>query len=78
MNSLTHKKYSHHLINIRLSHCHLDYFNNIFTNFSGPSSFNNIEAYGGARQLSDSIKNILICVPKMNESLTGLEQNEGE
>jgi len=30
------------------------------------------EACGGVIQLSDFIKNILICVPKMNESLTGL------
>jgi len=29
-------------------------------------------------QLSDLIKNILIYVPKMNRSLTGLEQHEGE
>ncbi len=29
-------------------------------------------------QLSDSIKIILICVPKMNEGLTGLEWHEGE
>jgi len=28
-------------------------------------------------QLSDLIKNIFICVPKMNESLTGLEQHQG-
>ncbi len=28
--------------------------------------------------LSDSIKNIVICVPKMNGGLTGLEQHEGE
>ncbi len=26
----------------------------------------------------DFIKNILICVPKMNEGFTGLEQHEGE
>ncbi len=26
----------------------------------------------------DFIKNILICVPKMNEGLTGLEWHEGE
>ncbi len=26
----------------------------------------------------DFIKNILICVPKMNEGLTGLEQHDGE
>jgi len=29
-------------------------------------------------QLSDFIKNIIICVLKMNESLTGLEQHECE
>jgi len=52
----------------------LDYFNNIFTNFW----VNNIEAYGGVRELSDLMKNILLCVPEMNESLTGLEQREGE
>ncbi len=27
---------------------------------------------------SDFIKNILICVPKVNEGLTGLERHEGE
>ncbi len=27
---------------------------------------------------SQKIKNILICVPKMNEGLTGLERHEGE
>ncbi len=32
----------------------------------------------GKRKLSDSIKNILICVPKMNEGLTGFAQHEGE
>ncbi len=30
------------------------------------------------RNLSDFIKNILICVPKMNKGLTGLERLEGE
>ncbi len=30
------------------------------------------------RKLLDLIKNILICVPKMNEGLTGLEQHEVE
>jgi len=70
---------SESLVNLRLSHCsHLDYFNIVFTNFSGPASFNPLEAYGGVIQLSDFIENILICVPKMNESLTGFEQHEGE
>ncbi len=30
------------------------------------------------RKLSDIIKNILICVSKINESLTGLERHEAE
>ncbi len=30
------------------------------------------------RELSDFNKNILICVPKMNEGFTGLERHEGE
>ncbi len=30
------------------------------------------------RKLSDFIKNSLICVPKMNENLMGLERHEGE
>jgi len=35
-------------------------------------------AYGGVIQLLDFIKNIFICVLKMNESLEGFEQHEGE
>ncbi len=37
-----------------------------------------LAVYGRVRELSDSIKNILICVPKMNGGLTGLERHEGE
>jgi len=43
---------------------------------SGQASFNPLEAYAGMIQLSDLIRNILICVPKTNESLKGLEQHE--
>jgi len=32
----------------------------------------------GLTEPSDFIKNILICVPKMNEGLTGVERHEGE
>ncbi len=32
----------------------------------------------GVSEISDIIKNILICVPMMNEGLTGLERHEGE
>jgi len=66
-----HKKYSCLLINLGLSHCsNLDYFNDVFNNFS--------EQEQVSIQLSDFIKNILICVLKMNVGLTGLEQQEGE
>ncbi len=37
-----------------------------------------LAVYGRIRELSECIKNILICVPKMNEGLTGLEQHEGK
>jgi len=40
--------------------------------------WNYIVAYEGVRKLSVFIKNILICVLKMNRSLAGLEQHEGE
>ncbi len=33
--------------------------------------------YGGSES-SDSTQNILICVPKMNKGITGLERHEGE
>ncbi len=33
--------------------------------------------FGRIRELSDFIKNILICVPEMNEGLMGLEWHEG-
>jgi len=37
-----------------------------------------IAGNGGLTEPSDLIKNILICVPKMNEGLTGVERHEGE
>ncbi len=37
-----------------------------------------LAVYGRVRELLDSIKNILFCVPKMNNGLTGLERHEGE
>jgi len=55
----------------KLFFCQHQGFNNVL------ASFSNIEAYGGVIQLSDCIKNILICVLKMKESLTGLKQHEG-
>jgi len=48
------------MINLRLSHCHLDYFNNVFNSFSGSASFNPLEADGGVIQLSDIIRIIFL------------------
>ncbi len=42
---------------------------------SGPG---NISVVLLSMELSDFITNILICVPKMNEGLTGLERHEGD
>ncbi len=39
---------------------------------------NSMAVYGRARELSECIKNILICVLKMNGGLMGLERHEGE
>jgi len=56
----------------------MGYFNDFFTTFLGLESCNDIAAYGWFRNLLDFIKNILICVTKMNKGLTGLEPHEGE
>ncbi len=45
---------------------------------SVPLRGNSLAVYGRVREVSDLIKNILICVPKTNEGLTGLERHEGE
>ncbi len=55
----------------------MDYFNNVLTTFLGLEHGSYVTVYEGSRLL-DFIKNILICVPKMNEGLTGLEQHEDE
>ncbi len=56
----------------------MDYFTDLLATFLDVDRVNSIAVYGRVRQLSECIKNILICVPKMNEGLTGLEQHEGE
>ncbi len=50
----------------------MDYFNNVLDRVRV------LAVYGRVRELSEFIKNILICVPKINEGLTGLEQHEEE
>ncbi len=39
---------------------------------------NYIDVYGRVGELSEVIKNILICFPKMNGGLTGLGRHKGE
>jgi len=56
----------------------MDYFNNVFTIFLDLKRSNDIAAYVWFRNLSDFMKNILICVPKMNEGITDLGWHEGE
>ncbi len=58
----------------------MDYFNNVLTTFLGLECVSWVAVFAGSelRRLSDFIKNILICVPKMNEGLTGSERHESE
>ncbi len=56
----------------------MDYFNDVLTTFLGLEPGSCVAVYGVVRKLSDLIKNLLICVPKMNEGFTGLERHEGE
>ncbi len=74
-----HKKYSRSFIKLRLNHwCHMDYFIDLLATFLSLDRGSILAVYGRVRELSECIKNILICVPKMNKSLTGLERHEGE
>ncbi len=56
----------------------MDYFTDLLAMFLDIDHVNSIAVYGRVRELSECIKNILICVLKMNEGLTGLERHEGE
>ncbi len=50
----------------------------LFINFLKRQSGSCIDCQWKDRHLSDLIRNILICVPKMNESLMKLEWHESE
>ncbi len=54
----------------------MDYFNDVLAMFLSLDRIRILAVYGRVRELSEFIKNILICVPKMNEGLTGLERHE--
>ncbi len=53
----------------------MDYFNDLFATFLSLDRVRILAVYERVRELSESIKNILIliCVLKMNEGLTGFE-----
>ncbi len=53
-------------------------FFNFLTLFLGLGTFQLHCCLWRGRKLSDFIKKTLICVPKMNEGLTGLERHVGE
>ncbi len=52
----------------------MDYFNDVLTTFLGLEHVSCIAVYAWSEN-SDFIKNILICVQKMNEGLTGMERH---
>ncbi len=56
----------------------MDYFTDLLATFLCVDLDNILAVYGGSESSQNSSKNILICVPKMNEGLTGLERHEGE
>ncbi len=51
----------------------MDNFNDALAIFLGLGTFKLHGYLRRVRKLSDFIKNIVICVPKMNECLSGLE-----
>ncbi len=56
----------------------MDYFNDVLLMFLDLDRVRIPAVYGRVKELLEFITNILICVPKMNEGLTGLERHEGE
>ena len=56
----------------------MDYFTNLLAKFLDIDGVRTLAVYRRVRELSECINNILICVPKMNGGLAGLEQHEGD
>ncbi len=56
----------------------MDYFNDVLATFLSLDRVRILAVYGREREFSEFSKNILICVPKMDEGLTGLERHKGE
>ncbi len=61
----THKKYSRSFVKLWLNHWHhMDYFIDVLATFLDLDRVRTLAVYGRVRELSEFIKNILICVPK--------------
>ncbi len=72
-------KYSRSFVKLGLNHwSHMNYFNDVLVPFLSLDRVRILAVYGRVRELSEFINNILICVPKMNKGLMGLERHEGE
>ncbi len=57
----------------------MDYFNvDLFATLLDLDRGRILAVFERGRELLEFIKNILICVPNINEGLTGLERHEGE
>ncbi len=56
----------------------MDYFTDLLALILSLDRVRIPAVYGRVRELSVCTKNILICVLKMNEGLTGLEEHEDE
>ncbi len=56
----------------------MDYFNDVLAMFLSLDRVRILAFHGRVKELLELIQIILICVPKMNEGLTGLERHEGE
>ncbi len=51
----------------------MDYFNDVLATFLELDQVRILAVYGRVRELLECINNILICVLKLNEGLTGFE-----
>ncbi len=56
----------------------MDYFIDVLTTYLDLEHGSSLDVYSGSESSQISSKNILICVPKMNEGFTGLARHEGE
>ncbi len=56
----------------------MDYFNDVLATFLSLDRVRILAVYEGSESSRNAQKNILICVPKMNKGLAGLERHEGE